>query len=118
MTKKKIFNTVKNHLLKQKEKSYFEGLDGGKSCAYYGDNGKKCAVGCLIKPEFYDIDMEDKDIGSIVIRQALIESGVPVNSKDSVNIIDMLSSLQELHDGIPVKYWKEKLNELAVEYKI
>ena len=53
MNLQEIFDKVTEHLYKQggpaKEQS---------SCQYLASGGKKCAVGCLIKSEFYDESLE------------------------------------------------------------
>lgn len=51
MNIQEIFDTVSVHLLTQNEKSQESSFYS--SCLYRGPNGTKCAVGCLIKDEFY-----------------------------------------------------------------
>ena len=45
-TAQQVFTQVKNHLLKQNEKSMINGI-----CAYRGSNGLQCAAGCLMSDE-------------------------------------------------------------------
>lgn len=53
-TKKEIFSKVKTHLLTQNKTSENE---SGR-CLYRGPDKLKCAAGCLITDEQYDITME------------------------------------------------------------
>lgn len=46
MKKQEIYDKVCKHLAKQKTRAMNDGAGGG--CAYRADDGKKCAVGCLI----------------------------------------------------------------------
>lgn len=52
MNHQEVFTKVATHLLKQGRRALFAEKNGFRSCAYRGDNGTKCAVGCLIKDEF------------------------------------------------------------------
>lgn len=58
-----IYNTVRDHLLKQNKKSlgnYIVGLDDNVSngCVYRSYDGLKCAAGCLIPDSKYKRSME------------------------------------------------------------
>ncbi len=54
MTLQEIFDKVRTHLLTQGEQCAF-----GGNCKYRGDNGKMCAVGCLIPDALYNPEIED-----------------------------------------------------------
>lgn len=105
MTNKEAFNTVKDHLLKQQERS----TEGG-ACAYRGNNDLKCAIGCLIKDEEYRPNMEGNTVGE------LWEKGL---LPASINEVDMyvLNCLQTIHDGEEPDYWHEELDELEFDLK-
>lgn len=51
--KQQTFDTVVAHLRRQNAQSML-----GESCAYRGDGGLKCAVGCLIPDDRYTTDIE------------------------------------------------------------
>lgn len=99
MTNFEAFTTVKEHLLKQGKKA----LNNNK-CMYRGDNGLKCAVGCLITDDEYYVGMEHKAVCDI-------------NQIDSLCWLDedMLDSLQEIHDNMEVDEWESELNDMEKE---
>lgn len=105
---KELFDRVKNHLLTQGQKALKNG-----SCAYRGDDGLKCAVGVLIKDEFYDQDFEGLNTGCDELRAALTKSGVDLNDGD---IIIMLHKLQDCHDNTPVARWPERLDQIEADF--
>ena len=51
MNKQEIFNTAVKHLRIQNAKSINKFYN---QCKYYGDGGRKCAIGCLISDEEYN----------------------------------------------------------------
>lgn len=54
MTNQEIFDKVATHLLSQGKRSAL----GGVGCAYRGDGGLQCAIGCLIPDELYRYELE------------------------------------------------------------
>ena len=54
MTGQEIFDSVLAHLRKQGDAS----LNASGKCAYRGEGGTACAVGCLIPDELYDPRIE------------------------------------------------------------
>lgn len=106
MNKKEIFQIVSRHLLEQGEPSF----DNSGMCAYRGVDGKKCAVGCLIKDEFYSKGLEViSPSPNNLVGKALIASGIP----DDVLIFSMLRHLQKIHDTFNPEDWKEHLSYYA-----
>ena len=111
-----VFNKVEEHLLSQGERSV-KFLD---MCAYRGAGGLRCAVGCLIKDEFYHEGLEglgmwpDKkeDDHQMLLEEALIKSGIDLNS----TMTHMLGDLQSLHDTVKPEVWKQRLQNLRVKY--
>ena len=113
-----VFNKVEAHLLAQgvrsirKSKMYM--------CAYRGEGGLRCAVGCLIKDEFYHEDLEGRamlpdkkeDDHQMLLEEALIKSGIDLNS----TMTHMLGDLQSLHDTVKPEVWKQRLQNLRVKY--
>ena len=114
-----VFNKVEAHLLAQGVKSIRKSLKQDM-CAYRGAGGLRCAVGCLIKDEFYHEGLEglamlpDKkeDDHQMLLEEALIKSGIDLNS----TMTHMLGDLQSLHDTVKPKVWKQRLQNLRVKY--
>lgn len=118
MTKQEIFNTVCKHLIDQGQTS--KGDD--YYCAYRGDNGLKCAVGCLIKDECYSPTLEGSSVLQALVVRALVCSSVvdePDNEDDEDDEasltpeIMLLRKLQSVHDNIEPIYWPEHLLTIA-----
>lgn len=134
MDKKQVFETVKNHLLQQKVRA--EKANG--LCAYKTSDGLKCAVGCLIKEEFYNHYFEgfgfrlsppnavvllgDAPLpeecslsqGRVII-DALKKSGVAVETEED---IAFLADLQEIHDSEQPNQWGYALDKLQAKYNL
>jgi hypothetical protein len=90
-TLQEIFDKVTTHLLTQGKRS----IDEKKHiCLYRGPNGTKCAVGCLIKDEFYHAGLEENLSTSVAIHRALTRSGIEVTKE----VEGFLRNLQRLHD--------------------
>ncbi len=87
MTEQETFNKVVRHLRKQKVKSL---RNGGFGCAYRGDNGTKCAVGCLIPDELYHPSMEGK-----VAFESDMRNFLQLLDIDT----ELANDLQEVHDS-------------------
>ena len=111
-----VFNKVEDHLLSQGERSvkYLE------VCVYRGEYGMSCAIGCLIKDEFYHEGLEglamlpDKKENDhqMLLEEALIKSGIDLKPATTY----MLSDLQYLHDTVKPEVWKQRLQKLRVKY--
>lgn len=86
MTNQEIFDTVAKHLFAQGKPA----LDDYGACVYRGENGMRCAVGCLITDEEYSLDMEYKS-AKTVVRDWGIEAIHPGS-------FDLAESLQKVHD--------------------
>lgn len=108
MNKREIFEKVKAHLLAQGKRSMLG--DSWNRCRYRGDNGTSCAVGCLIKDEYYEETLEYKGVANIDVLRALRFSGVDVAG--DVDTPRMLCKLQEIHDTYLVSDWERMLNNL------
>ena len=94
-----VFTQVKNHLLKQNEKSMLKG-----DCAYRGDHNLQCAAGCL---------MTDKEANKFTESRpwlVLVQDGqVPRKHKE------LIQDLQGIHDGERPEEWPESLLRLAFD---
>ena len=107
LTQQSVFNAVVQHLLKQGKKSLRPDLayDAGEGCAYLSPQGLKCAVGCLVRPDEYNPDMEGNSVGNIL---ELLPGRLRAH-------VLLLASLQRIHDLYPVACWPLQLRILAVE---
>ncbi len=120
LTKQEIFDKVATHLLTQGERAWSNELGG---CAYRGIGGLRCAVGCLIPDESYDLMFEghspgfgmekENNIGNRLLAQALNAGGVDIKDKPTM---ELLGDLQGLHDGAPIVCWSEQLDLVAKKY--
>lgn len=138
MTAQQIFDRVAVHLATQRTQSARNGI-----CAYRGQGGAMCAVGCLIpehhyRPEFDRLLQLDKlslnqpelfqggtspTSTSVyhVLRysrfvEALAAGGVDVNEH-----VYLLTDLQKAHDSMPYEYAPPTvvmLKQIAEEYEL
>jgi len=120
MTEQEIFNHVLDHIVEQGQPA----RDSEESCMYLTASGLKCAVGCLIKPQYYNPIFEGETVSvAFVISPekcellaALKLSGVDAENK-SVN--NLLSKIQTAHDTSSyhnfVEEFKESMRDIAEE---
>lgn len=117
MNKQEIFNTVRDHLLKQnaRSESNYANVVGCTDCAYRGANGLKCAVGVLIKDEHYTPEIEGLVPNMRAVATALEKSlGCTLDAQDII----FLDDLQTVHDASEPHEWPEKLREVAARYSL
>ena len=100
MNKQEIFDTVVKHLAVQQQRSMAkviidDGTPDGNTkmytCAYRGDFGMSCAVGCLIKDEDYSPAMEARRVDALDVMGLLPGYLMPH--------IALLEALQLAHDS-------------------
>jgi hypothetical protein len=96
VTNQQIFDTVAAHLLKQRKKSLKDGL---------------CV--CLIKDEFYHKRIEDNTPDIPKVLKALKDSGI---GRMTRNKMDLLHSLQRVHDSYEPREWDARLRGCAAIY--
>lgn len=128
LTHQQIFDKVAAHLLAQNTRAVtfpdYSNDPDDAICRYRGDNGTKCAVGCLIDDEFYSDAYEGVGIGALrseydahdavaLLRNALISSGVDANDETTLNL---LARLQSAHDNTYPGVWQAKLRDIAQMY--
>jgi CII-binding regulator of phage lambda lysogenization HflD len=106
-----MFTKMVNHLRKQNQRSYST-IFGG--CAYRGENGLMCAVGCLIKDEFYDYQLESQNVSMLAVHRALISSGYEYDKQGE----SLLSRMQTVHDDYGTLSWEAKWVEIANEFNL
>ena len=93
-----VFEYIKNHLLTQGGRSMME---DNTICAYLSPDGKKCAVGALIREDIYHSSIEEKPVNHSLVRSAVTKS-VP----NWIINLEMLGELQSIHDGTSDFDWE------------
>lgn len=107
MDKQLVYDMVRDHLMNQYEKS-MSISSVGSSCAYRGEKGLMCAIGCLIPDELYSPDIEGTSTHDL-----------PVSVLDAIGVDDdtdvlFLSGLQDIHDSSIVPSWPSALYDFAI----
>lgn len=83
---------IRDHLTKQKAQS----LSVRHCCAYRGENGNMCAVGCLITDEAYKPNIEAVGVNAVSVNDALRKSGIALEP----GALTLLSDWQRYHDSM------------------
>jgi hypothetical protein len=109
MTEQETFNTVVLFLRKQFAKSTFLTEDNNLSCAYRGDNGCKCAAGCLIPDNLYHQSMERHTVRNPRVGPVLEALG---------HNLDLVDSLQKVHDNMALVDWEKGFKGVAEEFDL
>ena len=104
MTPQEIFDKVVNHLRAQGAKSEMDHPTEGPICAYRGDGGLMCAVGCLIPDLDYDPGMEETAAPYLAI---FVEW--------SADDRQLLEDLQQVHDRTQVEHWEDDFAAVAAQ---
>lgn len=102
-TEQEVFDQVAEHLLKQNAQSKHD-----LGCAYRGNNGLKCAAGCLIADDEYSEKFENRG-------WAVLVRNIPNFPKRHSGLIQ---GLQAIHDTRPPVCWPYYLQKLAREYRL
>lgn len=110
MTITEIFQTVKTHLLAQGSRS--TGPEG-VGCMYRGTDDRMCAVGCLIKDEYYTPLIEGFTADDGKVAAVLKSSGVDISN---LLTMDLLCQLQSIHDHRLPSSWGQALAALEEQY--
>lgn len=112
LSAKEIYERVSAHLLAQRAVSE----DENGSCRLRGGEGRKCAIGSLIRDDLYRSDIEGVGIAYYrhvrdgALLRALYASNVDVYDDQ---IIELLLELEELHDNTHVDEWPQLLAALG-----
>lgn len=104
LTPQQVFDHVVAHLRKQGQCSV---IPGTTNCAYRGENGLKCAAGCLIADNEYRPDMEGLTWRELIYRY-------PVTSAHS----SLISCLQEVHDEASPASWESQFANTAADFNL
>lgn len=103
LTRQMVFTCVVKHLLTQGKKAIDRDV-----CQYKASDGKKCAVGCLIKPQCYKSSIEGRPVNTEQVEAALSCSGIEART-----MAELLFELQRIHDQSEPYSWREQLKTLA-----
>lgn len=90
-TNQEIFNYVLAHLKMQNARAM--GTPG--TCAYKNEEGKSCAIGCLIPDDLYTRSIEGKSITMLKKQFPKISKYLELNKPERFRLF---KDLQELHD--------------------
>jgi hypothetical protein len=119
VNRQEIFDKVAKHLLTQNRQA-----KGKTGCAYRGDNGDKCAIGCLIPDEDYGPKMENGaprigDPESLPLNTRLVTAFCreKLGASTDEDIL-FLTRLQSLHDYSPPEDWRGELQSFAAQYEL
>ena len=145
MTCQEVFDKVAKHLLMQGEQAIGTHTTGGSKttcCMYRTPDGMKCAVGCLIKNQYYTPEIEGLGVSASLedarfsgkpydsLVKALFRSNVIDNNdlKERTTKCTLLIGLQNIHDlsdysweaqpRTHIERWKSRLRELASSYHL
>lgn len=101
VTAQEVFNQVAHHLLTQNRQS-FGPYNDTTGCTYRGTHSDKCAAGCLMSDEEYQVSWEGKSWGTLVDKEIAPDAHQW-----------LISKLQNIHDTSQPQNWQEALNSLA-----
>jgi hypothetical protein len=117
LTPQQIFDIVATHLRKQGRKSMYKNQIDDLSCAYRGQDGAKCAVGCLILDSEYNPRFEGINIRLLLLSP--VECGVPQSLVERLMPhYELLRSLQFVHDYNDVPFWEKQLLDVANHFHL
>lgn len=100
MNLQQISERIRDHLTTQKAQA-----KKGSACAYRGENGTVCAVGCLIDDEHYSPAFEGQTAADDRVMNAVCESLALGRSVDLVLLGNMLNDWQAYHDSGGYDHW-------------
>lgn len=109
LSSQEIFNKVATHLRTQGVQS----LSDDGTCLYRSPDGLKCAIGCLIRDEFFDLAWNFESIYHRDVQEALVNSGVSANVD-----FELLAALQLTHDVDEPETWSSSLHAIAIRFDL
>lgn len=107
MNDQKLFNRVVKHLLTQNSRSAIDFRS-----RYHHPDGRKSAVGFLIKPDYYEAYFESYHSQYPDVLDAVAKS-----VGGSVNHV-LLGRLEEIHDHYPDHRWYLHFADIAKDYQL
>lgn len=109
MNTKEMLEKAIKHVLKQGQQA----VDGYGACKYRGDSGLMCAVGCLIKDEYYHKDLEGNAVYETDVMEAL-ESSLERKLTDRENWY--LQIIQQSHDDSNSSSFRSEFSDRIKKY--
>lgn len=110
-TKQETFDAVVTHLRQQNARA----MDKYEGCAYRGDNGTKCAAGCLIPDDKYSKELEGRSMYSNVCgEEKITDAGRLI--VELGHDIDLVYELQLMHDGHDPENWENEFKLIAKKH--
>lgn len=113
MTPQEIFDTVAVHLFKQGKQSIGE----FGNCAYKGENGSMCAVGCLIQ-DYYEPKMDcmiETDIETVYHR---FKEKLPKWVGDNLKLLNYLQMVHDAPENWNPVTMKSALYEVVADFNL
>ena len=107
MEKQEIFEKVAKHLLTQGKKSVYAHGDGDTLCSYKSPDGLQCAIGILIKDEFYFPGMEGQRATGKDVFRALERSLPNFPVWDNREFLQGLQHIHDDHDPPEMAWYPE-----------
>lgn len=109
----RIFDDASTHMMKQYKQCSVQ----DRGCLYRDGYGNSCAIGGIIKDEFYDSALECMPASHRKVIRMVANSGY--GQTDDLELIsEELHSLQQVHDGNAVDQWFKALQYYAASYKL
>ena len=104
MDKQKIFDKVLQHFRMQGRKS-----SSGAICLYRGPRGLQCAIGCLIPDELYKLDMEGRNVATVLESSPALCALLGITGTSDCHL---LKKLQVIHDT-RFNFFESEMESLA-----
>jgi len=104
-TAQEVFDQVAEHMLTQDELSMLNG-----TCVYRGDNGLKCAAGCLIGDDEYNNELMEGFTWADMLDR--LDAGIATKHNK------LISKLQNIHDRIKCDLWLAHLQGVATAFEL
>lgn len=115
LTKQEIFDKIRTHLeMQNKRCGKYDKFIKRFKCRYYNGNDR-CAVGCLILPEFYSDFLEDQSLAEKPLLEAIYKSVGRVLTAEE---LEMLEDLRTIHDYHEVYEWDSMFYQIAKKYNL
>ena len=97
------------------EESYYDDYDFQQALMNkFGKPKMMCAVGALIKDEFYDLDFENNMYSIPTIMDAITKSNPDWEIKESG--MKLLDRFQGIHDNVEIKNWSDCIERASNEF--
>lgn len=106
LTAQQVFDQIVAHLRTQGCKAIV-----GAACMYRGNNGTKCAAGCLIADEEYQYKMEGHPLIDILSMAPGFKAKYDQHYK-------LILEMQVTHDNYPINDWERLFASIASKYNV